>query len=279
MDNFQHVLVGVHLNKASDRTVLAKACQLTDSDDIEVVHVCNNLHDGFEDYGVGEFTSTKELNERIVANADARLAAVCKDFGITHHHILAGDIAGAIHRYTADHTDLVIVGSHGRHSLRTFFGSTSNAMLHGTPCDVLAVHISDDAITQAETYQHLLVAVDLSEESNQVIDHALNIACKHNAEVSLCHTYISYGGYRRAQERYALEAMALKYNIHVDDVYSLNGTTAGGVHTLALELDADLLVVGTHGKQGIELLTGSTSNAVLHGAHCDALSVRVGAWH
>ncbi len=41
------------------------------------------------------------------------------------------------------------------------------------------------------------------------------------------------------------------------------------------ELNADLIVVGSHGRHGVRLLLGSTANAVLHGAKCDVLAVRI----
>ena len=37
--------------------------------------------------------------------------------------------------------DLIVVGSHGRHGLALLLGSTANDVLHGAPCDVLAVHL------------------------------------------------------------------------------------------------------------------------------------------
>lgn len=53
----------------------------------------------------------------------------------------------------------------------------------------------------------------------------------------------------------------------------------GPAKTLILEeaesLGADLIIVGSHGRHGIRLLLGSTANAVLHGAKCDVLAVRV----
>jgi len=48
------------------------------------------------------------------------------------------------------------------------------------------------------------------------------------------------------------------------------------IHTLANEIGADLIVVGSHGRHGLALLLGSTANGVLHGAPCDVLAVRVG---
>jgi universal stress protein A len=44
---------------------------------------------------------------------------------------------------------------------------------------------------------------------------------------------------------------------------------------MAEELDADLIVLGTHGRHGLGLMLGSTANAVLHGAPCDVLAVKV----
>ena len=37
----------------------------------------------------------------------------------------------------------------------------------------------------------------------------------------------------------------------------------------------DLIVLGTHGQKGVQLLLGATANSVLHGSCCDVLAVRV----
>ena len=49
----------------------------------------------------------------------------------------------------------------------------------------------------------------------------------------------------------------------------------GLVASLAEELKADLIVVGSHGRHGLALIMGSTANGVLHGAKRDVLAVRV----
>jgi universal stress protein A len=55
------------------------------------------------------------------------------------------------------------------------------------------------------------------------------------------------------------------------------GNTGSEIHSVAQQLDADLIVIGSHGRHGISLLLGSTANGVLHGANCDILAVRLGA--
>ena len=48
-----------------------------------------------------------------------------------------------IHRVATDQQcDLIVVGSHGRHGLALLLGSTANDVLHGAPCDVIAVRLA-----------------------------------------------------------------------------------------------------------------------------------------
>jgi universal stress protein A len=275
MNAFQHVLVGLDLNGVNGPAILARARQIAEPEDIEVIHVCEHLHTRHEDYGVSEFANSEELDERVMADADSRLDHLCSGFGIRDHKVLGGNTAHVIHEYARRHADLVVVGSHGRHGAQTMFGSTSNAMVHGTPCDVLAVHINDDPEAAPPGYQHILVAVNLAEESTQVVEHALRIADGCQAAFSVCHVYAGYDMDGQALEREQLEALGSKFNIDADDLHSMSGGTAGTIHDLANKIGADLIVVGTHGKRGMELIRGSTANSVLHGAQCDALSVRV----
>ncbi|HYQ71269.1 MAG TPA: universal stress protein [Gammaproteobacteria bacterium] len=41
--------------------------------------------------------------------------------------------------------DLIVIGAHGRHGIATLLGSTANAVLHGTQCDVLCVRVGKKA--------------------------------------------------------------------------------------------------------------------------------------
>jgi len=55
-----------------------------------------------------------------------------------------GSVKWTIIEYAREqNTDLIVIGSHGRHGLERLLGSTANAVLHAAPCDVLAVHIDN----------------------------------------------------------------------------------------------------------------------------------------
>lgn len=143
-------------------------------------------------------------------------------------------------------------------------------------------------------YQHIMAAVDLSEEAQEVLAKARRLADEHSAKLSVCSvvkplTHV-YGGldmmaYTQAsvnfeeeaviQARKQIETEAGRYGVSADDVHVNIGGPATQIVDTAKALGADLIVLGSHGKHGLGLLLGSTANAVLHQAQCDVLTVRI----
>jgi universal stress protein A len=139
-------------------------------------------------------------------------------------------------------------------------------------------------------YTHLLLAIDLSEHSDQVAIKARRIADACNAKLSVIHVIepisFSYGGDIpldftsiqediQAQAKTQLAKLGIEYGIGEDDQYIMLGRPENEIHGLAEEINANLIVVGSHGRHGLALIFGSTANGVLHGAGCDVLAVRV----
>lgn len=143
-------------------------------------------------------------------------------------------------------------------------------------------------------YQHVLAAVDTSEEAATVLQQARHMADEHGARLSVC-TVVKpltqvYGGldmmaYTRAsvnfeeearrQARRHAEADAEKVGVAAADVHVSVGAPASEVVQVAEQVAADLIVIGSHGRHGLGLLLGSTANGVLHHAECDVLTVRI----
>ena len=148
------------------------------------------------------------------------------------------------------------------------------------------------------TYQKILVAVDLSSESETVLQQAQLIAGS-NADIHLVYVqepmdnvYVgivpqsaAFSGLGDLEAQLGdelkqkLTALGEGFNVSSDHLHILNGSPAHEIHRFARANDVQLIVIGTHGQKGLQLLLGSTANAVLHGAGCDVLSVRVGAAH
>lgn len=139
-------------------------------------------------------------------------------------------------------------------------------------------------------YKKILLALDLSVESEQLKEKAKSIAEANQAELSLIHVIeplsFAYGGdvpvdlstiqdQLDAHAGQKLENYAKEINYPVAQQLVITGHTETEIHRVADENDVDLIIVGSHGRHGLSLLLGSTANGVLHGAHCDVLAVRV----
>lgn len=146
------------------------------------------------------------------------------------------------------------------------------------------------------TYQKILIAVDLSSESELVLKKAQLIAGP-NAEMHVVYVqepmdnvYVgivpqsaAFSGLGDLEAQLGeelkekLSALGKKFELPTDHLHILHGSPAHEIHRFAKENGSQLIVIGTHGQRGLQLLLGSTANSVLHGAECDVLSVRIGA--
>ncbi|MCB1692899.1 MAG: universal stress protein [Pseudomonadales bacterium] len=139
-------------------------------------------------------------------------------------------------------------------------------------------------------YRHILVGLDLTEESRQVSKRACALSRAFSAELSCLHVIeplsLAYGGdipmdlstiQDQIQEtaKTHLAEFAATLKIPTENQYLIFGRPETEIHNLASQIGADLIVVGSHGRQGLALLLGSTANGVLHGAPVDVLAVRV----
>ena len=139
-------------------------------------------------------------------------------------------------------------------------------------------------------YKHILIGLDLSPESQQVIDRVKSLFANSDTKISICHVLeplaFTYGGdipvdlsdvQTQLQEQATgrLAALAEQLNVRPEDRHNILGHPAQEMHNMAKNDEVDLIVVGSHGRHGLALIFGSTSNSVLHGASCDVLAVRI----
>ncbi|MDN4502676.1 universal stress protein [Alteromonadaceae bacterium BrNp21-10] len=138
-------------------------------------------------------------------------------------------------------------------------------------------------------YHKVLVAIDPYGEYEPVMERALKMVSKPEQVtlIYVAYPFRYYGPYGsdgfgaeamedwKAQALEKMSVIATKKGVPLAQVYTPEGDAADEIHHRAKELEADLIVIGTHGQQGLKLLLGSTANAVLHGVKCDVLAVKV----
>ena len=139
-------------------------------------------------------------------------------------------------------------------------------------------------------YRKVLVAIDCSDESAEVLSRAAGVQEGTDGELHLIHVIeplaLAYGadvpmdvtdlqsGLVKQARDTALE-YAGHYRIPESRIHVELGSIEKTILDKADDIGADLIVVGSHTRSGLALLLGSTANAVLHGAKCDVLAVRV----
>lgn len=141
-------------------------------------------------------------------------------------------------------------------------------------------------------YQHILFAADLIDEDDEPVSRkALELKKMNNSAISIVHAVEIPTGYGDSYEMPVvsqwqkdleaslmgrLESLAEKIDVDKGNIHLKIGPPKNLILEVAQEIGADLIVVGSHGRHGLSLmLLGSTSTAVLHGAKCDVLAVRV----
>ena len=137
-------------------------------------------------------------------------------------------------------------------------------------------------------YNHVLIATDLSEENNPIVEKAMAIAKAFDAKVSVLHVVEPLPGYGYAYVGIAdieaellieagksMEALAKKYHIPSEHCHVEVGPMKIEMMKLISEEKIDCLVVGSHGRHGFSELLGSTAHIAVHSATCDVITVRI----
>lgn len=153
-------------------------------------------------------------------------------------------------------TTLIAVGSNGSGRLRGIVtGSTTTQLVHRAPCSVL---VARDTVLDVPS--RVVVGVDGSPESAAAYTAASEICERYGAELRPV-----VAGKGEWVDHELVTAILGRPFEPLDD---------GAVHALvAASVEADLLVVGSRGLQGLKSL-GSVSERVAHDAYCSTLIVR-----
>ena len=138
-------------------------------------------------------------------------------------------------------------------------------------------------------FQKIIVPVDLDKNTTKLVEYALHIASKFDAEVILLHTvefivmgemalgnptYDDYNTSRKEAAGKALDKIVQEAADKGQKCTSrvLMGDTVDEILECAKEEHCDMIIMGSHGKRGLEkILLGSVAERVLKNAHCPVL--------
>ena len=147
-------------------------------------------------------------------------------------------------------------------------------------------------------YKRLLVAVDFSDPSVRALQVARDLGKQLNAGLDIVHfvpiriigidmegmeaeaVYIEElhkSDLKEAGDK--LENFIKQYTTDEDDIehHLYSGEPANEINVKATETDADMIIIGTHGRSGLKhMILGSIAESVLRTAQVPVLCVRTG---
>lgn len=189
-------------------------------------------------------------------------------------------------------SDLVVMGTHGRTGLdRLLTGSVAETVLRHAHCPVLALRSGEGAGTGVGPVRTILHPTDFSDGPGLALRTARDLARDHGARLVLLHVVPTIdvphldGPATAEDPQECREALAAVCRV-LDDAdlkYPVSARLALGDPTdeivrAAVEIGADLVVMGTHGRTGLSrLLMGSVAEQVLRRARCPVLLTRAAA--
>jgi nucleotide-binding universal stress UspA family protein len=142
--------------------------------------------------------------------------------------------------------------------------------------------------------RRILFPTDFSPCAEQALTHAVYLAKRYQAELHVLHAVVLHGFYHQPEFnfvnvdtiRHQLEEAVKRQmstmlephtldQVKITRVYRQGDSAAAVILDYAKERDVDLIVLGTHGRRGLEhLLLGSTAEEVVRLSSCPVFTIR-----
>ena len=282
MAKYRKILVAYD-GSASARNGLAVASHLAKEDKswIKVLTVLPGYEGDLELVGVSNIKETIEGPGRKLLK-EAQEIADHEDV-----HILTNMTQGEPYEkivYVADdeNCDLIVMGRRGQHQLeRELVGSVTARVIGYTRKDVLVVPEGTKL-----TRKNILLATDGSRSCEAAVDRAIELAKEKSAGLTAISVVYSNDEYLalapgvvqelvgKAKEKLAIiEQKSKEAGVEITTVVK-EGEAFEAITSLAKENDIDLIVMGSHGRKGLQrLLMGSVTERTIGYAACPVLVI------
>ncbi len=244
-----------------------------------------------------ESAGIRTIDEDFRAEGEGLLRELAQEIGSgvqVQTHVLSGTPADAIERCVSEHDiDLVALATHGNTGLdRVLLGSTAEKVIRTVPCSVLVCREKPESWDSIGT---LLLPVAAGELEKVVVAEAVELARESNASLHLLHVLVPppqqmrhvLRGHgllnvqeqaRKTMDMHLLAIEESEIQGAVPSKREVREGSPGATSALvAEEIDAGLVVVGTHARAGLaRFVLGSAAERIARQAPCSVLVVKPG---
>jgi nucleotide-binding universal stress UspA family protein len=289
MQAFSPIVVATDFSDSAERAMqrgaqIAKQLEAK----LHLIHVVRplDIYPGADPAAGYRLNHEQALHAAVKNRLDALAASLRKDFAIP---VVVATRIGRAHKEIANYAAakdayLVVTGARGEHTLLDLLiGSTASRLLRLATYPVLIVKN-----TETKPYKTAIAAVDFSPGSITALELARALAP--SAQIEVLHVYDTDHDDRMRQAGMD-ETFILNRQEHIikdaekhldielaklnDEKISRNVVAAYPAASICERVEvlrSDLIVLGRHGKSGMqELLLGSVSKDVANAADCDVL--------
>lgn len=151
MDTYRRILVAVDLTEES-RAVSARACEIArlSGATVHLLHVVEFMPiEPMSD----ALVPVVQIDDQMMLHAHAQIEALAQELGLPPGacSVEAGNAKSEILRRAREQrSDLIVIGCRERHGLSLLVHRTEDSVLHGAPCDVLAVRVREPGASLLE---------------------------------------------------------------------------------------------------------------------------------
>jgi nucleotide-binding universal stress UspA family protein len=276
------LLIGV--DSAISTDVLVHAVGIRPWPDGTTAHVLSVVAESdvpeeiWREHGYGKAAVRKEMENR--GNQITPLAQRLKEIGIPAEVVVTrGDARHLIPFFARKwSSDLIFVRAHVRKDwMHAMLGSVARAVVTTAPCTVQIVRVpKGDCALTLDSARRVLLASDGSEQSAAAAEGLAARPWPEGSEFRIV----------TVEEPWLIRPASVIHNVETVQrvlvsagltatVAALSGNPKAVILEEAKKWNADLIVVGSHGRRGIKrLLLGSVSEAVAMNAPCSVVVVR-----
>ncbi len=300
MVDYHHILVPTDFSPSAGRAYrLAESLARESGAALTMVHTFDPTTLAFSGFGLGEGPVAIFAEDEVESRLHAQLLQTTKSaMGSLPEvdsilKLGASAAASIVELAEAKKSSLIVMSTEGRTGLaHMLIGSVTERVVRHAPCSVWAVRASREEEASPSAPRCIVVGTDLSPASDWATDEAARLARRFGSRVHLVWARpaipwvppartsqldLSTASGESGSEMAQLERVR-DHRFEGIDAEIIAVESESPAHEIcdqARRLDADLVIVGSHGRTGLpRWLVGSVAERVVRHAHCQTLVVR-----
>lgn len=258
------------------RNAFKAAMQIADKTDavVELVHVYDRPVIGFVDLNI-DHKKNKTVLKKTQHAMETMVESMKLENSVVNTHILADiPLTEILDQRIFKDVDMMVMGSQGSEGIRELFiGSNTEKVVRKSRIPILSLKEDIDVFD----LKNIVVASNFYKELEGVFEQINNFLTIFNPHFNLLKV-VTPGNFetshysRKIMQNFADNFGMKDYSIHI---YNDNSIEAG-ILNFAKDIEADAIVIATHGRKGIEhFINGSLAEDVVNHAFTPVLSFKL----